>query len=132
MVDVSQAAGDLRSRFRQALETGNNQAGQIIAGEIRRVAPVDTGFLRNHIFSRKDGDEIVVFTNVPYARYPQRRTSSGRRRRITPRSRNETLVRSGEVERVESRQPLYWREGVRKGLEVAEEHIRNTLNGIDV
>jgi HK97 gp10 family phage protein len=39
----------------------------IIIKEARRIVPVDTGFLRDHIEMRKSKDETTILVDAPYA-----------------------------------------------------------------
>lgn len=58
---MAEIRGDLSRRL--------EACGFAIEGEVRRRTPVDTGRLRSSIAHEADENEVVVGTNVHYAKY---------------------------------------------------------------
>lgn len=53
------------------LRAGLAEAGEMVKGAARGLAPVDTGRLRNSINSTVEGNTAIVGTNVEYAIYQE-------------------------------------------------------------
>jgi len=124
MATPQEFAEQLRGRAGVYINRMLNQGAQLLAGEIKRVTPVDTGFLRNHIFGKREGAQIVAYTNVPYAAIPQGRRlhRRGRRRPLIPRP----ALRATPPIPI-ARQPYYWRRGVARGVQVFTQNNRRLI-----
>ena len=120
MADFRDGARNFRNRRAlDVLRTVTTNYATHIAGHIARVAPVDTGYLSQHIFKDTGNATTVrVFTVVPYAPYPQtlRRQHSGRRGRLGRRPR-------GRVAGF----PPYWKLGQRLGTTRARQQNASVL-----
>ena len=125
-----------RRRAVDVLRTVTNNYATQIAGHIARVAPVDQGYLQQHINKdTADPFKARVFTLVPYAPYPQtykggpsRKTKPGERRR---RRRRPSIL---QPPRRRARSfPPYWTLGQKRGAARARQQnapaLREWLRG---
>ena len=77
---VTSNAEQVKSELKSEKDIALEQIGLIAERYAKELCPVDTGRLRNSISHARDGDEVVIGTNVEYAPYVELGT-----RRMSPR-----------------------------------------------
>jgi HK97 gp10 family phage protein len=62
-------SAEILRAFEQATERGLEKIGLVAEGYAKKLAPVDTGRLRNSISHEVDGQDVYIGSNVEYAPY---------------------------------------------------------------
>jgi HK97 gp10 family phage protein len=68
-------SAEILKAFEQATERALEKIGLAAEGYAKKLAPVDTGRLRNSISHEVDGQEVYIGSNVEYAPYVELGTS---------------------------------------------------------
>ena len=68
-VKINDNSKEVSDNIKEALLRGLETCGLVAEGYAKKLAPVDTGNLRNSITHTVDGDVLSVGSNIPYAAY---------------------------------------------------------------
>lgn len=77
-VEITDHSEEVKSEMGEAIARALEKCGLVAEGYAKRLAPVDTGNLRNSITHTTDGDTEYIGTNVEYAPYVELGTTRTR------------------------------------------------------